>query len=1157
MFLLFSSSPKTFAQQTAIGPETSIPLPPDAAWSLDINFRPTSNEVVNFNPPLFAWCYVPGGASTVAQDAQQYSFVLQVANDKTFANPAINIQTTCNFYNFLPPLQNTNGTIYWRVGYISVVNNTTNAWITNTFQFSGTATNWDRSGFATLASSKAVHPYLLINNSNASAISTWLSTNSIPWVNTEWTQCQVDASNCWSQPWYQHGFSAWGQNSANILAGHYLTDAAFMWRLTTNSYWTNQSPTPMDVLTNYANWYITNLYDQVDDVSTWDPFPETIPQFGFLYDWFYDAMDAKQRQVLLNLIHDYSSFILYGYNWDAGSGLSSTYSPGTNRTYPPPYHVFYGSDLKAGQSHQHQVFETRYPLMLAAFNDDAAASNAWVVGCNYYLAVGFYDGHNGGSHQPRDYNQTAMYGPGAVPLMTWVNSMFTGSVFPESHIDYNPFFHLTAQFTEMLTPVQFYQLNDPWADGSESMVRNCSAEGEGFSKAMQMMAMLTGDGMAQSHWANQNAATGDASDQNFTYKPYAFLLPYYYPPPTPTTNTTLTHVFPVDGWVEAVSSPPNQPACFSSGVGIVFMARPGGMSMGSHSTPCDGNFQIWAYGANITDSGEFYNDYQARYGRTSWAHYLPTVDGIGQLQNPDAMTAAWYSRIIAFTNAPDYVFWGADLTKAYPVDQRSAQDLAGGGPYGMWPVSYLQLATQNPFPDVTAIQRYILFNHHKYFAIYDSFASVSNHLWSEPYHIMENTLTNDSGATFTYVCTNQITGLGTQPVTVYVFQCVNPSLLAITNMTGTNVKGNPITGENYYYLTPGDPYVRTTAKWISSAQKTNNFHLLTIIYPVPPGGSIPQFTRLDDYTVAITNGSQGDVIGFNPNTTNATTLLINEPAIAATAGIDTNVYPGSSYLPTQPVSVASSGIALTPPTGFHFVPPPAVNGGMNVLSPSAFMPPPGYFAWWNPDSLSGGDFATVPSWMDLSTNNLVAFQSDIDLQPILRVAGQNRHNYLAFNGEGVFLRCVNSGSISGPMEVFVVEKEPFRNGGKNVFLTDDAQQDAYSFRVGDFQGGFSEYLLMARDGSDMVYTSSFAPTNWLVVTAILNGSNSQLLTNGVLAAAGTVQNSARMTGIDIGGSPLLGVYHNGQIADIIIYTNIISKASEQSIETGLRQKYGF
>jgi hypothetical protein len=66
----------------------------------------------------------------------------------------------------------------------------------------------------------------------------------------------------------------------------------------------------------------------------------------------------------------------------------------------------------------------------------------------------------------------------------------------------------------------------------------------------------------------------------------------------------------------------------------------------------------------------------------------------------------------------------------------------------------------------------------------------------------------------------------------------------------------------------------TNAVWVSNIIPTNQFHFMTVVYPVKPGEADPTFTRLDDYTVQVQIGTNNDVISFDATTTQPVNYLV-------------------------------------------------------------------------------------------------------------------------------------------------------------------------------------------------------------------------------------------------------------------------------------------
>jgi hypothetical protein len=260
---------------------------------------------------------------------------------------------------------------------------------------------------------------------------------------------------------------------------------------------------------------------------------------------------------------------------------------------------------------------------------------------------------------------------------------------------------------------------------------------------------------------------------------------------------------------------------------------------------------------------------------------------------------------------------------------------------------------------------------------------------------------------------------------------------------------------------------------------------------------------------------------------------------------------------TAPPPASGGGGGSTNPTA----PAPAVAppSNLRVLAPfstNAFVPVPGYYAWWNPDTLNGPNNTAVSNWVDSSANGFIAGQSSPTNQPLVEIQAQNGHNIVYFANITNFLTCPSfSFNGSTPLEIFLVFNEVNSGGLSFTYFLGDASYCPIPYYMVDAHGyGGMDFGISS--GSGVVGGTSDSMQIWIEMTGLWNGSSSQTWTNGVSAGTGTVASPGAMKGLELGGrcgNPGVDCY----IGDIIIYTNVLSTANQQAIENGLRAKYGF
>ncbi len=831
-----------------VGAEARISLPTSAEWNGIVNFRPGNRETVSVNPPQFSWLYSPNPLQANS-DITPRKFAFLISTNPACTDGFVVAVTNQYFYNLLSPLP-AGKTYYWRIGYFSPASTLNTTWTTTDSSWSTTvstwstvrqftiasnAVSWDRSQLAseTYLDAKAAHPHLLFRSGDKTGLANYLPTT----AGSDWRLITNTAAQTITNSWWPAGIPS--EYLGNW--GYYLGDVMLVWKTSSRPEYANC----VVALTNMASWFIANN-GPITDFILDQKFRPIYRAIAFGYDWLYDDMDANQRSNVLRALEMRSAYILYGgsawfdsvtYGWGVGN---------TNGIYAGGRYARRFSQAKKGDSHAIDNYHFSLPGALAAYGEGTNCRALFDMALNYQLGVTYPYGYEGEANQGRAYSTIHLFDPaGGLGEVVMEQVMF-----PEVDFSKHPYWRRSAEFWGGMLPVGFSQGHEPWGDTSWGRMDRWRYS------TLKDLALLVKDGVAYRHYLNEEALT---SRYQRTWD--TITIPYFFSTPTPQDSTNLIKFFPQGGFYIENTLPENTPQAFTNGVGWVFQARPRG-SEGGHSHYSDGSFQIWAYGAAVTDAGA----QMSAYAKSPMSHYCLFVNGIGTAEPETGPIQPFYSRFTAFTNNTDFSYIAADLTGAYPRNNF----LASGW---LMPSEMTSLYSGGPLKSVTKVQRHILFMHKKYFVIYDDLAASQPAKFSWLYHVMENTLANfdATNASFTYTCTNQFNRA--QSVAVNVAHITDPSLLEITDLTGTNVYSNPITGENYY--TRSDAYKRAHAIWVSNRQPAMQFHFLSVVYPVKPGTSAPRITRLDDFTVEVTTDTEHDVISFDPRTTQAATLIVN------------------------------------------------------------------------------------------------------------------------------------------------------------------------------------------------------------------------------------------------------------------------------------------
>jgi hypothetical protein len=1119
----------TFAA-TTVGVEAAVGLPTSAQYNLLVNFRPGDGEVVHVNPPRFSWFYTPNPRNNF-QDYIPKEFILLVST-----NPAcdggfqVQVTNQVNCYNFLSPLAK-GTTYYWKIGYIYPANlsdsttwavpglatwaATPYAWSAiRSFTIADDAVTWDRHFLAdsSYLTSKAGHPHLLFNAANLPAVRQWVQTNAASAA--AWSAIQATADSTIAASWWPSQAPppikviTWAVDIGNV---------AFAWQMTQNpAYGQNLGA----ALTNLTQFYLTNTLVcnsapagyMMDDVSCDDmKWVERALAFG--YDWGYDIMTPAQRTFVLSALEQRSAYALRGAGgWFNYLGNGGHYSGGdiTGAYTNAGNQVLYASQAYRGTSHWGDNWNYSAIMALAGFGDGPRCLDYLNYYLNFHIGVTFSFGFEGEVNEGRIYGAQDLFDFNAI----LDKAILADTVFPEMSFNKNPFWKTNAQWWALSCPVMFNEYMGGFADTDSGVFPFWQRPTMGRD-----LGCFLNDGNTYQHFLNATAAfSGRGQSTNFD----KILIPFLYPAPVPTVNTNTAGAFLAGGWTMSWSGPPNVASTFTNGVGFVFQARPRGYGL-SHDYYSDMSFQISAYGAAVTDAGAYY---PSKYAKSAMGHNAIQVNGFGPCQpfqaNGGPLYPA-YCKIIAYTNCADFTYCAADGTLAYPSTQFNAE--------GILSAQATALYSTAPTKGLTGMQRHILFNRKKYFVIYDTMKSTNNLTYSWLYHIVQPTLNLDqANMRFNYTATNFYSGAS---VPVYVAHVANIDRLTLVDQTGTNIQRNPITGEAY-----DEKPKRSHDLWFQSPP-TNNFHFMTVIYPVPPGSPAPTIERLDDDTVSVVNGAENDVISFASQPPAGTTLAIN---LAGVTSANTNlVLVYTNTLPAGFGGATSSAAAAAPPKKV----PPAGLYVVTQYSPDKI--PAGYSVWWNPDSLIAGPGTAIGTWTDSTSSARAAVQADATRRPTL--GSKNGHNILTFDGTNDCLVWANSAVLPQPFEVFVVLRPNAIGAQMEAFSSQAPPYVLCSFIGGNY--GYGEFA-----GSYLLNTKG-RTTDWKVATYQFNGTNSQVFVNSTLVGSGATGSNG-LAGAVVGAfQTQTQHFWNGDIGDILIYPKILTPDMQKKVEDTLRSKYGF
>jgi hypothetical protein len=923
---------RLFSAGVSIGNEAVVTVPKSAYWSSIVNLRPGDGETVTNNPPQFTW-FASTYSNVVNIHPQSFpihypvfwtnAYVLQVASNSAFTGN-LQIQTTnpWNFHAVGSPLDtNATRTFYWRVIY---QRGQTNYWTNGPFTFtvSVTASNLDRALLAStnrIGTNVAAHPVFAFREGEQAAIYAWAITQATYTASAGVSNLAVAATNgaYWTQITRNWNTNASANPTLGTVAETFAFDqtkgiAAVLWHWTFSgdNRWTNASMTGFLVtnLAHFTDWFghTNNLYIAIDYHNTaGTPYMPLLLAAG--YDWMFNFLGSGtdyNGQLRTNMLWRLQQQAMWASHIGVGPG--GFYVDAENNGFPVfhvelnyPYTGEYMAPVgftKLPQSHQQGYFPTVAPAFLVIADDGGRGLFAFQWYLNHMLSrstmyAGFAAHHSGPYGYADGHVFAQTYGNGILGSM-----MFYDVAFPEAQLYRTEFLQGFPEWWTRMHPYQMRKSHGPWGDGSPAAEYG-QAGLIGKETYGMDMARVARSGLARQTY-NLYAPTTPVPVWTFT----DFPLRWHYKDSLPvvTTNTT-SKLYAGDGYVVASQISPSEFDCYTNGVGFTLVARPRGSTAG-HVPYTDGSYDMWAYGAQITDgggSGLSPYDYEASSAPTL------LINGLGQTSPPyqDGPEVPVYASITGFTNSgTNFVYAAADVKSIF---------------------------TNNI---VTKLKRHILFPRSKYFVLYDEFGTTTPstfmfrwHVpWVYRYQTSSSALANETALAsdlygsnsyartadgFTYMGGNytdvNAVGAGYTPprIPVHVmfanaadqygiFAAVGLSGLSATtsNAIGISVT-NAVTNSTLNpFINHGQTYSmgvnidRAVGLWVTNTVLSTNFHLMTVIVPKQDGVAAPTILRLDDNTVAVTYDGVTETNTFGTNYSGAFSFRVELDTVANSGG---------------------------------------------------------------------------------------------------------------------------------------------------------------------------------------------------------------------------------------------------------------------------------
>jgi hypothetical protein len=547
-----------------------------------------------------------------------------------------------------------------------------------------------------------------------------------------------------------------------------------------------------------------------------------------LYDWAYDDMTTAQRSNVLWVMERQVLWSMREQFWfTADNGYVAI---NTNRLYTNDLVLTYTSHAKVGGSHEQTQLGGSLINCIGGMGESAILREYFTYLMNYM--IGQFDPFNGDAG--RAYNEQ-----GFRLFHNYGTFLQATMIFPDAGLTNISWIRTYPRMFTHLEPLNYAETHDQFGDYGFSL-RGGLPDIQIYDNRYATLARLIGDGVILRHQRRSYEVRSGTPDY-YTLTAGTAFFPYYHRnTPAEQDGTETAYLNVLDGWAITATHAPNQWGSFTNGAGMVLTARPSG-SRNEHGSWHDGAPQMYAYGAQVTAGG---------IGAYKHPLHVPglMVDGVGTAtpngQNP---TAAWYSRLIAFTNNADIAYAAGEYG---PAMNRINFDAGGGN--GNLNGAYDYPSNNRPY--VVSVQRHVVMvkgtnSDSTYWLDYSSMTSTQAAHFQWHWPIMERTAqTNLAAASFTFTSTNFYNGSN---VTTLVQHIVNPSLITMISLNGTNWMGTNIYTKESFDVSSISSPIPESQIWVQNTVPTTNFSHLVAIGPSKWGSNQFQFTRLDDNTVKV------------------------------------------------------------------------------------------------------------------------------------------------------------------------------------------------------------------------------------------------------------------------------------------------------------------
>ena len=677
-------------------------------------------------------------------------------------------------YNTLPALKG-QSRWYWRVGYDLGTNHA--RWIpAYSFEIAADSVVWDRSRLANLNFEARDHPRILLRPQDLDKMRRLADTNQD--CRELLDRMRKAADKTLLSEWWR-SFPETDTRPAQthfLQIAHELTIVGFLRALTGEPKYDGVKARAVKL----ASFPKGGLSSPEGAGGDGEDATQSNELLALLFDWLYPELNEEQRSVMIRSLEWRVNHIMNEFAWKY-QGLVQVASIGTQAA-----------------SHQYEAAMDTVAAGLVLLGHSQIGREWSELMLHHLIGITNNFGLDEG------WNEGAGYG---LSKMKWLlNATIYADTALDAELGKNPYYQQIGEYFSRLVPLGLAY--SPWGNNSANPTHLQIKTIANFRR----LALLTGDGRFLRRWRE----SGGPSSEAWIFRPWIdYVLPFYYRHMAESSEWEPLAVYPAAGYVMAATKAPNDLEAFKESVGIIFQARPAGGY--SHSFHSDGSFQLYAYGEQLNHGGGSTANEDA-FAYHTISHHTLLIDGLGQVQPSIGQLEPQYSRLAALGHGPGYVYFAADVTRAYP---------SRPGKYQRWGFPVHAIYAERHLSYLKRFVRNVLFVRGKYFVIFDEVESDRPATYTWLYHILPDSMRFDpAGFTVQY---------NVGAVRVKLAHAAQPGGLVLDDRKGTDALVNPITGEDCRRYQKKGP-LPAHSLWISNRDQAKSRRFLAVVFPYREGG---------------------------------------------------------------------------------------------------------------------------------------------------------------------------------------------------------------------------------------------------------------------------------------------------------------------------------